>query len=508
MVRLGLVSVYPPRCDGPAGHAADLVRALRRRADVVVCAVDRLGLTYPDEVIAVIAEQEPADHRRAGRILAEHAVDAVVIEYDETVGRGGRGMVELADELGRRGIPYLVAVHNLADPPATLADLTAAAARVLVFSDEARARALTLRLAEGGRLSVVPVEMSAAVARRIVTLGRGIVRRHPVPVESSHPVNLNGLDAQVRAAFPPSATRDGRRSTAAADVELYGRLAAVAAGLLAQPGEGPPAAGWPTALVWAGAAVPGLEARLHPRDSGWAIWGLGAIANASAVPEPLRRRARVRRNALAAVVPADPDPCALAVPGLVGAAAGGRRALARTARRLHRAAAGSVGWPWLADRLRPGAVRVPRALIAAGRALDDEEMVRAGVSSLDWYAGRIGLGDADGPARLPTPTERAVDIGATVEAFAEAYRATGRAHHGRLARRSFEWFAGLNRYGVPAHDPVSGTCLDALGLGLGLGADGRRSPSAGLAYLAALLALASADLTVLEPAGVEHLAAA
>jgi hypothetical protein len=88
-----------------------------------------------------------------------------------------------------------------------------------------------------------------------------------------------------------------------------------------------------------------------------------------------------------------------------------------------------------------------------------------------------------------------------VEAFAEAYRATGRPHHGRLAQRAFDWFAGANRFGVPAHDPGTGTCLD----GLGLDADGRRTPAAALSYLDALLALVTADLAGLEPASVEPL---
>jgi hypothetical protein len=479
-MRLGVVSAYRPRPDAPAGPSADLVRGLGRRADVVVCAIDRLGLTYPDEVVTLIAEDDPADHRRAARILAEQAVDAVLVCYGEAIGRGGPGLVELTDELRDRAIPYLVAVNDLVDPPALLAELTTHAARTLVFTEEARDRALRLRLVERSRLFVVPADDPARLTRRVLTLMRNTVRRHAGPARRPYPLVLDGVD--------------GRCAT----VEEAGRLAVVAAGLLAQSSEVAPG---PSATVWAAAAVHALEAGLDPRDAGWAVGGLGALADAATAPDPLRRRARLRRNALAAAVPADPYACALAVPGLVGQAPGGRRALARFGKRLHRAAIGAAGWQWFADRLRPSAVRMPRALIAAGRALDDDGMVRVGVEALDWYAGRIGLGDADGPVRLPAPTERATDVGATVEAFVEAYRATGRAHHARLARRAFAWFAGTNRYGVPAHDAESGTCLD----GLGLGTDGRRTPVAALAYLEALLALVSADLAALEPASVEPL---
>jgi hypothetical protein len=475
-VRLGLVSVYPPRPDGPAGHAAALVRALRRRVDVVVCAVDRHGLTYPDEVVAVIADNDPADHRRAGRILAEYAVDAVLIEYDERVDRGGVGLQELAVELRRHGIPYLVAVHDLADPAASLADLTATAARTLVFSDEARDRALALRLADPDRLTVLPADPTAAVARRILTLGRGIVSRAERPTAPPYRLHLDGI------------ARPGPDGT----VEAWARLATVAAGLLGRLSDADAAA--PSATGWAVAAVDRLEADVAPRDVGWAVLGLGALADAAA---PVRGRARTRRNALAAALPTDVDISALAVAGLVGAAPGARRALTRVARGLHRAVRAPTVRQWLADRRQPEAVRVPAALIAAGGSLADEEMVGAGVEALDWYAGRIGLGGADGPARLPAPTERAVDVGATVEAFAAAYRATGRAHHARLARRCFDWFAGVNRYGVMAHDPDTGSCVEALGLGT----DGRRTPVAALAYASALLALADAGLAGLEPIG-------
>jgi hypothetical protein len=497
-VRVGVVGAYPPRPDGST--AADLVRALGRSIDVVVCAVDRLGLTYPDEVVALAAEHDPSDHRRTGRILAEHAVDAVLVCYAESIERACPGLVELAAELRARAIPYLVAVDDLVDPPALLAELTAHAVRTLVFTDAARDRALDLRLVERRRISVVPFDDPAKLGRRVRALVRNTVRRYAVPARDPYRLNLDGLDGA-----------EGHGAT----VEEAGRLAVVTAGLLTLPSPTallpPMAPPSPTALPppllgWAGAAVTALESELDRREAGWAVWGLGAIAECPA-PPPLRRRARARRNAIAPAVPDDLDACALAVPGLVGTVPGGRRALTRLATRLHRAAVGSAGWPWFGDRLRPAAVRMPLALIAAGTALGDDGMVRAGVEALDWYAGRIGLGGADGPVRLPTPTERAVDVGATVEAFVAAYRATGRAHHARLAQRAFDWFAGANRYGVAAHDPATGTCLDGLGLGIG----GRRTPVAALAYLGALLALVSVDLAdvaptlepVAEPAGPE-----
>jgi glycosyltransferase involved in cell wall biosynthesis len=162
--RLGMVSPYPPRRSGLAGYAGDLVGALSGELDVVVCAVDRHGLNYPDEVVAVIGPDEVADYRRAGRILAEHRVDAVLIQHDEDVyaGPGGAHVLDLAHELRRRHIPYLVTVHGVHRSSApdwlrTLAALAQHAARVVVTSQDARQRLAALAVVSPDRVRVVPL---------------------------------------------------------------------------------------------------------------------------------------------------------------------------------------------------------------------------------------------------------------------------------------------------------------------------------------------------------------
>jgi hypothetical protein len=139
-------------------------------------------------------------------------------------------------------------------------------------------------------------------------------------------------------------------------------------------------------------------------------------------------------------------------------------------------------------------------------------MIRRGLEALDWYGRRAGLSVADGVLRPPTARpagapldaphlELAVDAGATAEAFAEAYRATGSAHHGRLARKALDWFLGANRHGEPVYCPATGTCAEGVGLA---GVVERHSAAATLAYLGALLALASTDLVTVPVVRPQH----
>ena len=117
-MRLGMVTTYPPRRCALAEFSAELGFALTPEFDVVVCAVDRHGLDYPDEVAAVIREDDRGDYARAARILAEHGVDAVVIQHDAAVygGPDGAHLLDLAQELRVRGVPYLLMLHTVRPP--------------------------------------------------------------------------------------------------------------------------------------------------------------------------------------------------------------------------------------------------------------------------------------------------------------------------------------------------------------------------------------------------------
>jgi glycosyltransferase involved in cell wall biosynthesis len=158
-----LVSTYAPRRHDLAGPAADLARELAADCEVRVCAVDRHGLEYPDEVVSVIAEDDLADYRRAARILAEYGVDAVVIEYDDGVfgGPAGSHVLDLAHELRLRGVEYLVRLHSLGPPTGpesrVVAALSAGAGAVVVPTAHAAALVRSRRLGpDSGTVVVAP----------------------------------------------------------------------------------------------------------------------------------------------------------------------------------------------------------------------------------------------------------------------------------------------------------------------------------------------------------------
>src|SRR5690606_17790622 len=130
--------------------------------------------------------------RRGARILAEHGCDVAVIEYDDELygGVGGAYVLELADDLLVRGIPYLLRLHSLGSSGPdrrVLADLAAAAAAVLVPGAPAAAAGLPDRRAAPGRglavpLGIPPVTGGLGVAHGVPEVLRGLGRSRLVTV--------------------------------------------------------------------------------------------------------------------------------------------------------------------------------------------------------------------------------------------------------------------------------------------------------------------------------------
>ena len=161
--RLGIVSTYLPRRCGLATYTADLREALTNGLDPVVVAIDRDGLTYSDEVVAVIDQDRIASYVTAADDIAAAGVDVVLIQHEYGIfgGPDGSHVLHLARALTRHGIPYLVTLHTqLAHPTtgqsATLSALCAGAARVTVFTETARRLAIRAGIATGEQLTVVP----------------------------------------------------------------------------------------------------------------------------------------------------------------------------------------------------------------------------------------------------------------------------------------------------------------------------------------------------------------
>ena len=113
-VRLAVISSYPPQADGFAEDAAELTRTLVTDHDVAVCAVGRRGLAYPDEVLTVVAADDPADYRRAAGVLIDHGIDTALIRYEDGVygGVAGSHVLDLAAELRRHGVAVVVSLPS------------------------------------------------------------------------------------------------------------------------------------------------------------------------------------------------------------------------------------------------------------------------------------------------------------------------------------------------------------------------------------------------------------
>jgi hypothetical protein len=181
-VRLAVISSYPPYVDGFAEEAAELTRTLAADHDVVVCAVGRRGLAYPDEVVAVVAADDPADYRRAAAVLVEYGVDTALIRYEDGVygGPAGSHVLELAAELRRHGVALVVSLpagrRDLGPTGSrTVAALTAGARSVLVPTAAAGEYALARRIATPAQVRIAPVSRPPAV-----TSLAGDVPPHPV----------------------------------------------------------------------------------------------------------------------------------------------------------------------------------------------------------------------------------------------------------------------------------------------------------------------------------------
>jgi hypothetical protein len=167
----------------------------------------------------------------------------------------------------------------------------------------------------------------------------------------------------------------------------------------------------------------------------------------------------------------------------------------------------SPDWYWAEDALVYDNARLPQALIAAGARLGDEELVREGMRSLEWYAGEVGIDDPflhlvghrgrrRGDPRPGAGDEQPLDAAALVEAEVEAFVATGDEASARRAVRAFEWFLGRNRLQLSVYDFSTGGCHDGLGASDVNGNEGAEST---LAYLQALLVLDAAGLQATLP---------
>lgn len=149
---------------------------------------------------------------------------------------------------------------------------------------------------------------------------------------------------------------------------------------------------------------------------------------------------------------------------------------------------------WPESRLTYGNGRIPAALIAAGEVLDDEELIAAGLHSLEWL---VDVETADNHLSFtpvggwepgdPRPgfDQQPIEVAALSDACERAWRHTGDPRWSEMVTRCGAWLMGDNDRGVAMYDPRTGATFDGL-MGEGVNENsGAESTIAGLATLQA-----------------------
>lgn len=130
-------------------------------------------------------------------------------------------------------------------------------------------------------------------------------------------------------------------------------------------------------------------------------------------------------------------------------------------------------WPWIEDRLTYSNARISQALIEAGRWLNNEDMFKSGLRSLEWLDALqtsdkehfIPIGSNGWYIRGETRArfdQQPIEASVFIEACYSAFLATGKTRWMEACRRAFEWFLGRNDLNLPLYDYKSGTCCDGL----------------------------------------------
>ena len=155
-------------------------------------------------------------------------------------------------------------------------------------------------------------------------------------------------------------------------------------------------------------------------------------------------------------------------------------------------------WNWHEDLLAYDNGRLPQALMACGRATQNDDMVSLGIDVLKWLrdvqldpsvgcfapVGSEGWFPQSGPKAQydQQPLEAAAMIGACIE----AYECTHGEEWVQLATTCFNWYQGKNDQQLKIYDHASGGCRDGLEPG---GVNENQGAESTLSYILSLLAI-------------------
>ncbi|MCL4562782.1 MAG: glycosyltransferase family 4 protein [Chloroflexi bacterium] len=133
----------------------------------------------------------------------------------------------------------------------------------------------------------------------------------------------------------------------------------------------------------------------------------------------------------------------------------------------------SSDWKWFENHVTYCNAVLPHALLRAGQWLNSNEMIEAGIETLNWLVsiqlsedghfapvGSNGFYTRGGEkARFD---QQPVEAHGMVSACLEAYRLTADETWLGQANRAFDWFLGANELGISLYDPETGGCRDGL----------------------------------------------
>src|SRR5579863_3936594 len=222
----------------------------------------------------------------------------------------------------------------------------------------------------------------------------------------------------------------------------------------------------------------------HSEDShGRALWGLGTVLGRSKNAGLRGAAGRMFELAVPAAVEfKSPRACAFALLGLqeyLDSFPGDRAALNAADALANRLldsyqATSSADWKWFENVLSYSNARLPQALIRAGTRSGSDAMISAGLEALDWLAvaqrcevkGHFVPVGSHGFYSKKTEKARfdqqPIEACASVSAYLQAYRATGKGRWRKEAWRAFNWFLGDNDLQIALYDPTTGGCRDGL----------------------------------------------
>jgi glycosyltransferase involved in cell wall biosynthesis len=130
-------------------------------------------------------------------------------------------------------------------------------------------------------------------------------------------------------------------------------------------------------------------------------------------------------------------------------------------------------WIWYETVLAYDNARLPQALLRAGLRLGDAAMRDDALATLAWLETRqtgadgffraVGTDSFGRSFADPLPfDQQPLEAWATVEAAADAFRATRDPRWAAAARRAYGWYLGANDLGLPIATPADGGCYDGL----------------------------------------------